>query len=142
MQTQNHEKSPVIFNIDKSFTEEDIETILVSGFEGGIGYWAVLLDLEEPENVPERLSKMGKWYRAILAGGHVTIADTEEHYRAGGDVSKIQTWRLDLDALKRGLEACRSHEYTWRNAQDAWNIDADVADNIIQFALFGELVYG
>jgi hypothetical protein len=118
--------------IEKELTEKDIETIIVNGLEGGIGYWAQLDNtgiswVTKPKDEP-----ISTWAtKNILEGGCICLLDSE------GDEQGI--WVLTLDKLIQGYKL-NYEKRSWDN--DIENGDATTADCIIQYALFGTVVYG
>jgi hypothetical protein len=94
----------------------DLQGLLITAVEGGIGYWAQV-----------------RAYRPDA--GTVEVRDAEE---------QGARWRrVTVQTLLRGLDVC-AKEYpritaTW--LQDRIG-DAGIADSILQAGLFGDLVYG
>lgn len=115
--------------------QEDIDDIICTALEGGITYWCIgaqsLEDLEWiKRNNIEYLSE------TISRGGDIVLT-TEE-----GD------FILTLQAFYKGLQQLidESGEYYLEQTNDGYaletsEIDADIADLIIQYAIFGKLVY-
>lgn len=141
-------------------TKEDVVDILSSALNGGINYWG------EVDYCPEVYNKTHDWlkknaesdyedgeicYEEVLAqmlfdGKHITIRDVEDKEK--------ETW-LSLSGLAIGIrKAFREGYYTSYNwvVPDGddfgkWHletsqIDGEVVDAIIQFAIFGEVIYG
>jgi hypothetical protein len=109
-------------------SDEDIANILVTAFEGGINYWCKKVKMMKTtvsDDVWDREEK-------IIASDFIGLGGKLRLYEAEGD----ENWVLDADKLKKGIEM-----YFTENGVDM-DIDADAADSIIQYALFGELVYG
>ena len=112
-------------------TQENIDDIMVTALEGGITYWCSEASPECGELLKEYPSEQ------ISRGGALLLYDFEEEaYR-----------RLDLEKFLNGFKlwvenggdqygAVQGHEV------DCCNIDAGCADAIIQYSLFGEVVYG
>ena len=109
-------------------TNEMIEDLLVGCFEGGSTYW-----------ITEVVS--GDWKGqthasdVVTAGGSMRIF-TGETNNAG----MPEFWELDLDKMLKGIR--KYFEEMGARAVDFENMDAGDNDNVLQFALFGELVYG
>ena len=111
-------------------TQEDIDDIMCSALEGGITYWC------------NRAEVVGKYIgeyasEQISRGGTLKLYDAEED----------EVYELTLEKLLKGIqmaiyENCYA-EYEWFNCEgiDPCQIDAAVADVIVQFALFNEVVY-
>jgi hypothetical protein len=123
-----------IGNIEKALTEYDIETIIVDGFEGGIGYWAGLRKSDNKETFELKPSDepTSTWStKVLIEGGSIYLHDCEEE--------TDELWELTLPKLLEGYKLnCinRPHD------NDLENGDATTMDCIIQYALFGDIVYG
>ena len=124
--------------ITVTLTPADIEDILVTALEGGIGYWACLDSrsltfLEAPEDEPVSSTAT----KIMLNGGMLTFIDVDDH---------SVEWLLSMDKLLKGvkmyLETYTGIAAIEDGLIDTSMIDSDAADAIIQFALFDELVYG
>ena len=91
---------------------------------GGVGYWAVQM------RSPTSDANLGIWSQFE--------EDTGEPY---GD-----PFTLDADLIAKGIEACsKARPDIWhRFATDVidGSADIDACDTIVQFGVFGELVYG
>ena len=118
-------------------TDEDIDDIMASALEGGINYWC-----GEAEVIGERLGEEGWAHEQIARGGTLRLHDVEsddcfdlykENFLTG--LKKY----LEHEGLKQGLVY---DEYKEGPELDCSMIDAVAADLIIQYALFGEVVYG
>lgn len=111
----------------QELTEEDITDIVVTALEGGIGYWACLDNTgEEFENAPEEEAVSETVARILLNNGSVFFEDEEARYE------------LTLEKLLNGIE-----KYANENGGlDMDDLDADMADAIVQYAIFGEVIYG
>lgn len=112
-------------------TQENIDDIMVTALEGGITYWCSEVSPECGELLKEYPSEQ------ISRGGALLLYDFEEEaYR-----------RLDLEKFQKGFKLWVENggdEYgaIEDGKVDCCNIDADCADAIIQYALFGEVIYG
>lgn len=119
--------------ITKEYTDEDMEDIVVTALEGGIGYWACLDNTtpefkDEPNDTPTAV-----WcWRLIKEGKPIRFIDAE-------DVEEGETWWLNLQMLLNGI-AKAVEKGNWDGDMDS--IDGVVADCIFQYAMFGEIVYG
>lgn len=112
-------------------TAEDIDDIMCSALEGGITYWC-----NKAEVVGEYLGEYAS--EQISRGGTLKLHDSEED----------EVYELTLDKLLKGIELAIQHnyyaDYDWCDGTmlDTCNVDASVADVIIQLALFDDVVYG
>ena len=129
---------PLVYKV-VNVTEEDIDDIMCSAFEGGIGYWACLDNTsEEFENAPDYESYSETCTKILLKGGAVKLIDNEDW--------KLYTLNLNrlLYGIVRWVEIGGDVYGAVRKdgSLDCGNIDSECADCIIQLALFGEIVYG
>lgn len=118
--------------IKKSVTVDDVENIMITAIEGGIGYWACLLN-DRPEWNDQCKGESTSEFAAnlLLKGKSVWFQDAEEDDEA--------PWELTLTKLLNGLAQNakeRPHDC------DLEQGDATTADCIVQYALFSKVVYG
>ena len=124
-------KYEVKVEIRVELTQENIDDIMVTALEGGITYWCSEASPECGELLKEYPSEQ------ISRGGALLLYDFEEEaYR-----------RLDLEKFLKGFKlwvdnAGDEYGAIEDGKVDCCNIDADCADAIIQYALFGEVIYG
>ena len=119
------------FNAKVIVSQEDIDDILCTAFEGGITYWCD---------------------RARVDGDYRGTYASEQVSRGGGvflhDFEENEEIYLNMDNFLIGL-----HKYLETDSKilvysdgslviDTCQVDADVADQIVQFAIFGEVIYG
>lgn len=119
-------------------TEEDIDDIMVSALEGGITYWCDIAKV--PKN--KRVSEWG--HEQIARGGELEL-----HLIEPFDDEDTEWYTLNKEKFMEGLK-----KYIYDPAYECLvqknnhleietgNIDAACADTIIQYALFGEEVFG
>lgn len=123
--------SKLYINLKIEVTDEDIDDIMTTALEGGITYWCNKAEVE------------GK-YLGEYASEQIARGGTLKLYPADED----KTYTLTLEKLLKGIEQAIEEEYflsyEWWGVSgiDTMNVDADVADVIIQLALFGTIVYG
>lgn len=115
-------------------TTEDIDDIMVGALEGGIlACWC-----SEAEVIEEK--RVADWgHEQIARGGVLVIHDIED---------PSETWELDLEKFLNGFKLWFENggdEYgavQKDGTVDCCQIDAACADEIVQYALFGELTFG
>lgn len=112
-------------------TQEDIDDIMCSALEGGINYWC-----RKAEVVGKYL---GEWaHEQISRGGTLKLHDAEED----------EIYELTLEKFLNGLQKAITYgyyaDYEWVTDYtiDTCQVDAEVADAIIQLALFDDVVFG
>ena len=112
-------------------TPQDIDDIMVTVLEGGINYWC-----RKAEVVGEYLGEYAS--DQISRGGSLILYDAESS----------DNWELNLekllDGIQKAIEENWFSDYDWYvgGGLDCCQIDGDVADVIVQLALFDELVFG
>ena len=108
-------------------SDQFIDDVISTAFEGGINYWC---EKAEPADEKSRnLHEESNYLSSIVSkGGSILL------YMDDGD-SQI----LTLAKLKRGLQIGFEKGYFETDIENTY--DADTADMIIQFAVFGDLVY-
>ena len=112
-------------------TQEDIDDIMCSALEGGICYWA-----NSARVVGDYLGDYAS--EQISRGGSLIISDAEE------DAEYLLTRDNLLKGIKLAIQGCYFMDYEWFTGDklDCCQIDAEVADVIVQLALFNEVIYG
>ena len=134
-------------NIEVELSVQDMMDLLCTAFEGGVSYWvASILGIGgDASKLPEGRMQIEHEYEWLAVGG--TLEVTIKKMLSGEDKTVLY---LTQDFLQKGLQ-----EWIYRNsvqvyydgarrdtALDLGNIDASDADEIVQFALFGKLVFG
>ena len=117
-------------------TGQDVDDIMLSALEGGIYYWCDRVTVEGQylgEYASEQISR----------GGTLNV-----HVREPFDEHDTEWYELDIEKFTQGfllwLEngGDRYGAVSGNGKVDCGEIDAECADAIIQYALFGEVVYG
>ena len=139
----NGEIFTVKAEIEVDFTEEDLGDIICTAFEGGIGYWGCL-DNTKPEwkEKPKEMPASEYITKLLLDGGSITVFDTELEE---DELTDEDIWTLNLDNLLEGIRLWIERGGSGMvdgGRIDTCSIDADEADCIVQYALFGKLVFG
>lgn len=113
-------------------TEEDVDNIIVTALEGGIGYWARLHRAKEfMESKPENVANSQWTTHWLLSGKSLPISDAEE--------DEPEKFDLTLESLINGIKLNKKERPF---DSDLDNMDGTTADCIIQYALFGKIVFG
>lgn len=117
--------------VEIGLTAKNIDTIMSLALEGGIGYWAVLNNsTPDFDSKPDNRFTSEWATQLILDGKSIEFYDVED---------ENERWELDLAKIIKGFELNylkRPHDANLENG------DATTGDCIIQYALFGKLVYG
>ena len=117
--------------IKKTFniTDEQLDDIMCTALEGGITYWC-----DEAKVVGDYLGEYA--HEQIARGGQLILSDSEEG----------KTYELNKEKLLKGLELYLTNggdaEIVREGTIDTCEVDAIAADEIVQYALFGDVIYG
>ena len=125
-----------IINRRIEISDELIEYILCSAFEGGITYWAENISCKDNKD----MKKVGGYKSEYLTKTKKKDAVIYVHESETGEKYPI-TKKSIIDALQK----MDTPEYNYtkvlnRLLNDGW--DADDADIVVQTGCFGEVVYG
>ena len=125
-----------IINRRIEISDELIEHVLCSAFEGGIVYWANNISCEDNKDMEE----VGGWKHEYLTKTKKKDAVMYIHESETGEKYPI-TKKSIIDALQK----MDTPEYKYTKALNRllngdW--DSDDADIVVQTACFGEVVYG
>jgi hypothetical protein len=124
-------------NVELELTDQEITDIVITALEGGIGYWACLVnegkDFENFYKDQRGISTSEFVAGLLLSNKSVYFYDTESA------IDEVEHWKLNLRSLLYGIEL-----YVEKNKDINFmeNLDSVVADNIFQYAMFNELIYG
>ena len=125
-------KFGIVAEIKVSLTQEDVDNIMVSALEGGINYWC-----RKAKVVEER--RCGDWgHEQIARGGALILYDAESSDK----------WELNLEKFLNGVKLWlqngddRYGALQKDGTLDTGEIDGEMADIIVQYALFGDVIYG
>ena len=123
-------------NYTVPITDELIEDLLCTAFEGGITYWAENISCKDNED----MKKVGVWKHKYLTKTKKKDAVMYIHETETGEKYPI-TKKSIIDALQK----MDNPEYEYRKAlgrilNGDW--DGGDADIVVQTACFGEVVFG
>jgi len=126
--------------VNLKVTEDDIKDIMVTALEGGISYWACLdntreewKNYENDDDTPTSIIAT----KILLDGKSLYFSDVED---------PDEIWELTLDKLMISIGTIILHdEHELSCSNNTLNLDcldACLADSIIQYALFNEIIFG
>lgn len=139
MANKKNEKLEVVkVALEIVLTKEDIDDIMCGALEGGINYWC-----DEAKVMGGYLGEYGS--EQIARGGKLRL-----HLPEPVDKDDTEYYELDLEKFKKGVElwaitpvGCNCLEQIDGKIRfDTCNADAIVCDAIIQYALFGDVIFG
>ena len=121
-------------------TDDFLSDIMITAFDatyGGAWYWCKPNRRKEPWLTTNGAAEASEtvWYKVeILECEDVNDPDAVE-------------WTVDFDVLKKGIhlmldKAMSEHLYTAVVEQDCSNIDAEIAEMVVQCGLFDGIIYG
>ena len=116
-------------------SDELIEDILCSAFEGGITYWANNISCHNRED----MKKVGGWKHEYLTKTKLKDAKLIIHTASGGEVAITE--ESIIDALQKMADPKYKYTKALRRIIEG-GYDAYDADIVVQTACFGEVVYG
>ena len=133
MTTQN-------INIEVELNDQFFEDILITALEGGSNYWLQSIKVNhpggpKPKGIPN----------SIWAAQAINLLSSVECYSDDGEKETLTLGSLTNAVLlwtQNHPDKVEIYNYNGKHSIDAANIDADDADEILQYALFGTLVYG
>lgn len=117
-------------------TQQDIDDIMVAALEGGINYWCWRVVVQGDylgEYASEQISRGGKlavWIDEPFEDDKTCYMLDRDKFLAG-----FKLW------LEKGGDSYDVIDY-FDGSVDCGQIDATCADEIVQYALFGEVVFG
>ena len=105
---------------------------MCSALEGGITYWCWKAEVVGDEYLGEFASEQ------ISRGGALKLYDSESGDKYWLDRDKL------LKGIKKAYEEGYYADYEWCDGKtiDCCQVDAEVADAIVQLALFDDVIYG
>lgn len=117
-----------------NITQEDIDEIMCTALEGGISYWCMYAQSIMPD---EWMKENSIVYLSDITGrgGDIVLTTVDGDY--------VLTLKAFLTGVQMAIDDDTIAIETINNEYriDTCMIDADIADVIIQYALFGKLVY-
>lgn len=142
--------------ISAKITKEDVLDIICSAVNGGVGYWAaVSANDNDHSEAKKHLVEQGADLKDVCFEEVFAQILFDGKELEVTDIEKDETYLLSLEKLFIGLRAAieegyYSH-YNWfvpeGDGFGEWQlnccqIDSEVADIIVQFSLFGEVLFG
>lgn len=135
MAEKKEEKFEIVkAELEIALSTEDIDDIMCGALEGGINYWCCRAEVVEDKYLGEYANEQ------ISRGGSLNLYDSE------GDAVHLLTKEKFLEGIElwaKNPVGCNCLEQTDGKLRiDTCNADAIVCDAIIQYAIFGDVIYG
>lgn len=105
-------------------SEQNIEDTIISAFEGGIGYWAQLVETSQGDE---------PYYKKAMSDGH--------HVKIR-DICGEGEYFINLTSIRQGLTVMADKYPKHLHDIITERGDAYTGDALIQCAVFGEIIYG
>ena len=121
-------------------TALNISNLMVAALEGGINYWCGKVEMKKDdvgggyEGVSLKDEERVEYANDIIGlGGTLILTDIED---------PTEKWELNREKFIKGLE--KTLEWSrYKDIEELMdNHDAEIADVLIQFALFNKIVFG
>lgn len=127
MDTQKTEgENPIVLTIKVGLRSEDIESLVISAFEGGSNYWYKNLDWEGN----------GRYHDVFMQGGTLTFDEYDE------DNKFLVRHSFNLKKAKKGLQMMTTRcPFRLANIMNE-EADATDADVFLQLSTLGKIKYG
>lgn len=131
-------KMKVSITTEHVFSIEEINDLIVGALEGGINYWCGSARIKKMPDKSffgvaiEDQDKVELASDVVGYGGTLILRDVED---------PTEKWELNIEKMLNGIKMhCTNTNRSPKELIDDY--DVDDCDCIIQYALFGELVYG
>lgn len=120
------------------------DDVIIGVLDSGLGYcswWDQIKLVAKGTNTEDA------WAGHIMSGGAVAVTMDDKHGDTGALVDQdanTYTYRLDREIVEKGLQLLANTEKYAHHFSDILqdNSDAITGEVLIQFALFGDCVYG
>ena len=111
------------------YSYERINDLITSALEGGSNYWYTIVDHNRTIVGAEFVCGT-----PFKSGGYIDFIAPEYH--------ETKVFRLDIDAIKSGLELFRSESSKSYADWVSENDDANTGDIFLQYCLFSSVIFG
>ena len=122
--------TPVVVTLTVMLMNRDIDSIMCTALEGGITYWCSGAEAVGGKYLGEYA------HEQISRGGALKLYDAED------DTEYELTKDKFINGFRKAYEDGYLNGACAGDRIDTGEVDAEIADVIVQFALFGEVVYG
>ena len=131
----------IITQTEVTVTNQDIDDIVGTALDSGISYWAYKAEVVgkyRGEFASDQISRDGEL--VIYLDEPFDDDDTEAYTL--DKASFLRGLRMYIEDPQKPYNIVEFDEKTGKNVIDTGMVDAVVADMIIQYALFNEVVFG
>lgn len=135
------------FTVERTLTVEDMDDIMTTAIEGGVGYWAVLDNTTHAwKKAMKQIKDSGAecYYgtvmtKVLLNGDEIRLYDAEADE---DDLQEDEVWYLNMGNFIEGCKIYDKERGSLIKSLEDGDFDAVEADCLIQYALFGEITFG
>lgn len=146
--------------VEYTVTAADIDNITSTAYSGALTYWATCIlvrhnEENRPDCIDTGISRGGEWIICIEKGsmdsplpdGDFTPWKTECNTLRGLDIpiDAVDGYKLTLEKLLTGLQLYADKHLAGASTLEEiaeLDLDGSAVDLIVQYALFGEVVFG
>lgn len=124
-----------------------LHDIMSTALEGGVNYWSTARDIERTGTPEQRRDSAFRWDYVAYTLTESPASDGCSH-DDHQDAPRCRGHRVDIEVVASGLSRMRkagdmrSHMREADDENDAGEIDAGDADQIVQWGIFGKGIYG
>jgi hypothetical protein len=124
----------ILGTVNNEITREIVDALMDAAFYDGIGHWAEIEDFDALDDPYDEDGEQLAVSQMISRGATVTLV---EHT----DDDEPEVWTL---TLKKVIEGIKLHAKESGQTPFAMMDEGDASDGdaVVQYALFGEIVYG
>ena len=134
------EDAKIKVELDVVITQQDIDDIVTTALEGGINYWCRKAEVVGDylgEYASEQISRGG--ILKLYDGEEDAIYELDKEKLLKGITKYLEDPEKPYEILENGTDSVGCHS---GYVLDCCMVDATVADIIVQYALFGEIIFG
>ena len=123
-------------NYKRKLTLEDMDNLLVTALEGGIGYWATIdkNNVETPENFKRNKEIDYEFLDKVYQGSSLDVYDAENPDEKFGS--------LTLETIRKGISIIEKDHIEIVAGILQEEYDANEADIFFQCCILGEVTFG
>lgn len=131
--------------VEAELEEDFIDSLITTAFEGGINYWLHHVEIRHPDGSRPKGTPVSTWAaEALEKGGSIIFVEVgDKTVDEGKKTDPLTKEKLLAGLVKWGrYHAIPLTTENGKTVIDICNIDASMADEILQYALFGKVVFG
>jgi hypothetical protein len=147
MERRWHSMEKMTFKAELTLDREELIDILTTAMEGGIGYWRCLdntCKTWKKAKAQVKAEKGNDYYledvmlQVLENGDDIVFIDAEED----PDDPEAEVYKFNMKGFKNGLALFTKERGNPQKMLAEGSFDAVEADCLIQYACFGEIVFG